>query len=847
MNSYTSKKGMLLLPLYLFFAFFLVFATTNNAYAESAEDEARSTIQSIVDAPIKITGDDKDYAQVWFKDIFGEFIFAPWADEYKNKEPTLISHAIGFTNILAMILGVVIVYYVIIGGALNTAQQGEVLGKEWSSVWLPIRTATGFSLIMPMQTIGGGVLSFAQVFILWLIMLGSNAATLLWEQSIDKITSSSGSTEPTISIGYTPSHKMFKMLMCTENYIKNRTMGQYSWTTSLQGTNEIINMSKGFLFNVTRSTNAVGREVEFTDENTSVYAENKDDSVDAFRLINSGVSFSQQFNQFKPSVVEFAGGSCGIIEFGEGEDNNIASDYKVRAMNESRDELRKITGEHLDELLAIVKTMYTTPDSEGNLFESTRINADRNAAADGLDGKTLYLDATKAFRLSASAYSGSLVPAVHQKLSGGDEIKKKFLLDIKSGGWGKAGIWFFEIGALPGLTYQVINNYVNSIEISTPVLCVASTFSGYENEDCKAKQKDLMQSMLLADSFLAQSVKKSTGIGSGGVSVTDKVTSDCSGGEACSLDSSTVNRMATEWSKGVLNHLSSNNGVGDTTTLSSPFETVSSIGHSLNNYAASAWAIGALFNGFMEGLQSAKEGVWGKAAGFFTGEATSFGAGFLIGMGKWLLMSIIALATAMLSTGFVLAYLIPFLPIVTWIMMITGYLVTVVEAVIASPLAIILMVTPEGEGIAGTRLERALQLLAMSILKPSLMIMALITAISISGVSFAILNEFIFEAAEHVLHGGIFDFVAMMIIYTMTALQLSKLLIGVMHRLPDQILEWFSAGMGRSFGENEIGQTLESGSSEMKGTMGSMNKDLIGGISNTLRDRKKAKLYGGGQ
>src|SRR5690606_9042198 len=131
----------------------------------------------------------------------------------------------------------------------------------------------------------------------------------------------------------------------------------------------------------------------------------------------------------------------------------------------------------------------------------------------------------------------------------------------------------------------------------------------------------------------------------------------------------------------------------------------------------------------------------------------------------------------------------PFLPIVTWIMMVTGYLLTVVEAVIAAPLAIILMVTPEGEGIAGQRMERAIKLLFVAILKPSLMIIGLIASVHIAGVAFAIMNEFFFIAANGNLGSGSlpFNFVAIIIIYVSTAFKLSQYLVSIMYKLPEQI------------------------------------------------------------
>jgi conjugal transfer/type IV secretion protein DotA/TraY len=778
---------------------------SQSAYAETDDAKARSLIDGIVSAPVNIDGEDREYAHVWFKEIFGEFIFGPWDSKYKSGTVTLVSKAVGFTNILAMILGIVIVYYVLIGGALNTAHHGEALGKEWSSMWIPIRTATGFFLITPIGTVGGGVLSFAQVFIIWTIMLGSNAATVLWNTTIDEVMDGTPTNSPDIHAGTSITTQTFKMLMCTEFYIRNKPK----------------------LSVISNQDYKIIAEMELRDGGTKAIFAKFRDEIDAYSM--EGIDVGSQIQSSDPVRIEFANnGACGSIDFGtdveKKEGGGDRQDYKIDAMNVAYKKAAQLFGKMISDLQPIVESL-TAKDSGPMAINA--VSKEPNPA----DGRLVVLLDSNAKQLSAIAMqlSDSFIPAIHSELSGSDAVMNKFKNEIKKGGWGKAGIWFFEIGSLPQLTYKVFNSITDSVNYAEPTFC-SSVQHDYEYNYCATVQAEFGEYAILEKNIIGLAVSNIKTSNPEAISEADKFSSSCNE-SSCSVDPNMLHNTSTKVAKSILNTLAtgswwlsskkSGDPIGNTSGMSSPFETVTGVGSTLNRYTAELWGLGLLMNASIESIGAMQNGVSNSVVGFFGGGVATGGiSGFILGALKWVVMTLMTLMSLMAGVGFTLAYIIPFLPIITWVMMLTGYLITVVEAVIAAPLAIILMVTPEGEGIAGTRLERAMQLLAMAILKPSLMIIGLITAITMSSVAFSILNEFFFIAAEHVLKGSVFDFAAIMIIYMSAALNLCKMLIGIMHRLPDQILEWFSNGTGRSFGENESANAIESSMGDAKGGLG---------------------------
>lgn len=78
------------------------------------------------------------------------------------------------------IAGVLAAYNLVVG-TMQTAHHGEMLGKQWSSMWLPIRMALGTSLVVPL----GSGYCIAQVLVIWLAMQGIGLATKTWEAFVD--------------------------------------------------------------------------------------------------------------------------------------------------------------------------------------------------------------------------------------------------------------------------------------------------------------------------------------------------------------------------------------------------------------------------------------------------------------------------------------------------------------------------------------------------------------------------------------------------------------------------------------------------------------------------------------
>lgn len=87
----------------------------------------------------------------------------------------------GIFNAAVLALGSIVLMYTLFIGTLNTAHEGEFLGKKWSSIWLPVRCTAGMALLIPKAT-GYCVM---QIFIMWIVVQGIGAADKIWNSALN--------------------------------------------------------------------------------------------------------------------------------------------------------------------------------------------------------------------------------------------------------------------------------------------------------------------------------------------------------------------------------------------------------------------------------------------------------------------------------------------------------------------------------------------------------------------------------------------------------------------------------------------------------------------------------------
>lgn len=109
-------------------------------------------------------------------------IFGNWGN---NSVVPVLGEAMRVLNLFALTFGTLMFTYVAVVGTLNSAQDGEVLGNKWSSMWVPLRFVGGTAFIVPLAS----GYSTVQHLVLWLALVGGGGASQVWQAAVHGFTS----------------------------------------------------------------------------------------------------------------------------------------------------------------------------------------------------------------------------------------------------------------------------------------------------------------------------------------------------------------------------------------------------------------------------------------------------------------------------------------------------------------------------------------------------------------------------------------------------------------------------------------------------------------------------------
>lgn len=115
-------------------------------------------------------------------------IFGPVIDALASgADPNTVSQAastlgsmFSVFNSGVLVVASLIVSFIAVMGAVNTAQDGEAMGKSWSSVWTPVRVVAGAGFLLP----SASGFSFIQHVVLMLALWGVGLANSVFDKGV---------------------------------------------------------------------------------------------------------------------------------------------------------------------------------------------------------------------------------------------------------------------------------------------------------------------------------------------------------------------------------------------------------------------------------------------------------------------------------------------------------------------------------------------------------------------------------------------------------------------------------------------------------------------------------------
>lgn len=135
--------------------------------------------------PTFFTPPADDTSVSFLRDVFGAVVDTIMSGNSSQQSSTDTVLGAGFqvfcTGTLA--LAMLFVIYTTIKGAVDTAHDGEFLGKKMSSVWVPLRTMAGTAFLLPLKS----GFSLVMIAVLWVTIHGVGLADQVWTAMATKI------------------------------------------------------------------------------------------------------------------------------------------------------------------------------------------------------------------------------------------------------------------------------------------------------------------------------------------------------------------------------------------------------------------------------------------------------------------------------------------------------------------------------------------------------------------------------------------------------------------------------------------------------------------------------------
>ena len=192
--------------------------------------------------------------------------------------------------------------------------------------------------------------------------------------------------------------------------------------------------------------------------------------------------------------------------------------------------------------------------------------------------------------------------------------------------------------------------------------------------------------------------------------------------------------------------------------------------------------------------------------------------------------------------GITLAYYLPAIPFLRWITALAGWVILIVESLIAAPLWLAAHALPEGEGAAGQHGRRGYMLMLAIIIRPPLMVAGFFCAVILMNIMGQLIgggfNIFLNSVSQSKTI-GITGSISMLVILGTTVIMLANKFFSLIHYIPEHVTNWIGQQM-HSLGEKEDqagakGVFMGSTDAVSSGTRG------LKGFGQDLRNRKQER------
>lgn len=716
----------------------------------------------------------------------------------------VIATMMGYFNSGVLTVATLIVSFVTVVGVINTANDGEAFGRNWSSLWTPVRIVSGAAVLLPTGTGYSFIQLVVMMFSLWAVGFANGTFKIGVENGIIAGSLQNVSQQIGVGAGATVNKDfpLYNMREMASGYMNSaycaRTLNSVYGDGVVAGLNP-PNVALSVGGTPDRSATEAGVKTVYT-------YEFKDRNAVAPLAGGNAVCGTvnlYEYQHITPIPTPGTGGLLSAVY------DDAARDANNQAISALRDAI-------LASKLTATKSMMQSIDSWVNTWP-TDVNKDWSAVSVGQ------------FNTIVDNAQATMLSDLKARLNSDNTLKalmERFTTDITKDGWAMAGGYYQR---LSGIREELRKIYAESPgEVTQPAL-------GWLPDDAKG---NLVRQSTTMPSVIARKAIDTSGHTP--TSITD--TSNVASIIPTDFDDVDIDQMGSRGNK-VMNSFIGNLLESVTNTAIGADGNVDAMARIKTTGDILAVANSQLHT--ISNLLKKTSGAVSAGAGALSGVPIIGGVSKVVDSVIKLVESLIIEPIASMVPwldllAFYFGVFLPSLPYTIFIIAVVGWFLAVLQTVFAAPLWAVMHMTPD-RTFVGSQTQGYLMFLSL-FMRPVLIIAALFAAmllanpiiLYVSKAFWAMRTANVSSAESIGFYVQFLTWKNWLIMYGMILLPVVYMIYGLTNTLPDAILTWIGAGI-KPLGET---QAL----SEMRGGM--ERHGAAQGIAGDGRRRTNAALAG---
>lgn len=725
----------------------------------------------------------------------------------------IIGTMFGVFNSIVLTMGLTILTYTFIVSTINTAHEGEMMGKKWSSIWIPLRVSTGVALLLPKAS----GYSFLQIMVMWIVVQGAGAADKVWNVALDYLQRGGVIVQPMQALNQT-----------------GQMASQTGGMSLVTGNNVRLVLKAGDILKsqvcmslLNDIYNSYARDNSGDSLSSSNFAANLKVTGNTQNPVTDygKVDYSRDTGgiMYFPGPVMVKGynlmGFCGSVSwsFIPAEQRQYISNPAKLSAFDSRS-------------LAVQQMVYDTQPMAQSI--ATQLKTQSNPSLDAYNNQLMY---------TAADYLGIIMPALRNSAQNPvigsvmNGLRSNIISEAKAVGWMLAGSYYYKLITINSLNYAAGGTVAENPDLITYTSQIPEAQSSLQCnnssntlQNCKDKVGNILNSSAI-NSLNLGLFKTGNPCANRTFFLDNYICDEFGRANSSTPGSSMLNPSLPAITAGSFN---TGNEKGDKIVSTWAWE-FGDMMQKLRNVQSQPGDPIIIIAKLGVTLISGIEKIWTIMVGVFAGLFVlsgivglfSAGTASVMGMGigavaSWFMTVIAVFSVPMFVAGAIMAYYIPVIPFILFLFGVLTWFMMVFEAMMAAPLVALGLAHPEGHEHLG-KAEYAVMLLAGVFLRPMLMIFGFIAAIIFSHIALWMVNAGFGNAWSYVNENQFQDWwgiaygAASISIYTVIVLTVVNRSFSLIYEVPNKVLRWVG-GATEQTGE---GHALE----EIKGKF---NRDM---------------------